>query len=72
MEKHSFPYPMLCDESHDMLKAYGAWGPKKLAGRSYEGIYRMTYLINADGTIHKVYPKVKPPAHAAEILAEWT
>ncbi len=55
-----------------MLKAYGAWGPKKMAGREYEGIYRITYLINPDGTIHKAYPKVKPPEHAAEILADWT
>ncbi len=55
-----------------MLKAYGAWGPKKLAGREYEGIYRITYLINADGSIAKVYPKVKPAEHAVEILAEWT
>lgn len=63
---------MLCDESHEMLTAYGVWGPKKLAGREYEGIYRTTYLINEDGTIHKVYPKVKPADHAREILADWT
>jgi len=62
---------MLCDEGHAMLKAYGAWGPKKMAGREYEGIYRITYLINADGSIEKVYPKVKPPEHAQQIIRDW-
>ena len=54
-----------------MLKAYGVWGPKQLAGRQYEGIHRVTYLINADGTIHKVYPKVKPAGHARQVLEDW-
>jgi len=71
VEKYSFPFPLLCDESHDMLIAYGAWGPKKLYGREYEGISRLTYLIAEDGTIHKVYPKVKPAIHARQILEEW-
>ncbi len=55
-----------------MLKAYGAWGPKKMAGREYIGITRITYLIDEAGTIFKVYPKVKPPEHAARILADWS
>jgi peroxiredoxin Q/BCP len=55
-----------------MLTAYGVWGPKKFMGREYEGTSRITYLINEDGTIHKVYPKVKPAEHAKEILADWT
>lgn len=63
---------MLCDESHEMLTAYGAWGPKKMMGREYEGTSRITYLINEDGTIYKVYPKVKPAGHAQEILTDWT
>lgn len=62
---------MLCDESHDMLTAYGVWGPKKFMGREYEGTNRTTYLINKDGTIYKVYPKVKPAEHAREVLADW-
>ncbi len=62
---------MLCDEIHDMLRAYGVWGPKKMAGRKYEGISRVTYLISEDGTIFKVYPKVKPPGHARQVLADW-
>ena len=62
---------MLCDESHDMLTAYGVWGPKKFLGRAYEGISRMTYLIDEDGAIYKVYAKVKPAEHAQEVLADW-
>ena len=56
---------MLCDEQHDMLKAYGVWGSQKTAGRVYEGIHRVTYLIKEYGTIHKVYPKHFPsPSNA--------
>lgn len=55
-----------------MLKAYGVWGMKRMAGRQFEGINRVTYLINPDGTIHKVYPKVVPRGHALLILADWT
>ena len=71
VEKYDFPFPMLCDESHDMLTAYGVWGPKKFLGREYEGISRITYLINKDGTIYKVYLKVKPADHARAVLADW-
>jgi peroxiredoxin Q/BCP len=48
---------------------YGAWGLKKMYGREYEGVLRTTYLIGADGKIVKIYKKVKPAAHSAEILA---
>jgi peroxiredoxin Q/BCP len=72
VEKQGFNYPMLCDESHEMLTAYGVWGPKKFMGREYEGTSRVTYLVNEDGTVYKVYPKVKPAGHAQEILADWT
>ena len=71
VEKYGFPFPMLCDVEHAVLEAYGVWGPKKFMGREYEGISRITYLINADGTVHKVYAKVKPPGHAQEILRDW-
>lgn len=42
-----------------------------MMGREYEGITRITYLVNEDGTIFKVYPKAKPDGHAREILADW-
>ena len=68
--KNAFQYPLLCDEEKDTLRAYQAWGLKKMAGREYEGIYRISYLIDEAGKIEKVYPKVKTKSHAIDILAE--
>ena len=68
VEKYNFPYLMLCDESHDMLKSYKAWGLKKFMGREYEGIHRITYLVNKDGLISNVFDKVKTKSHACDIL----
>ena len=69
-EKQNFPYPLLCDEKHEMLKAYGAWGKKKFMGREYMGIFRITYIINEEGIIEKVYDKVKTTSHAKDILQD--
>ncbi len=68
--KQGYPYPMLCDEGKDVLKAYGVWGPKKLYGREYEGIFRNTYVIDENGVIQKSYKKVNVKTHAQDILAE--
>ena len=67
-EKQGFQYPLLCDESHDMLKAYGVWGKKKFMGREYMGITRMTYIIDEDGKIEHVIEKVKTVSHAKDVL----
>ena len=69
-EKQSFPFLLLSDESTNVLKAYDAWGLKKMYGREYEGIYRISYLIDAEGIIEKVYEKVKPKEHAKEVLKD--
>jgi len=60
VDKYQLPFTLLSDESKDMIKAYGAWGEKKFMGRTYDGIFRTSYLIKPDGTIAKVYEKVKP------------
>jgi len=70
-DNQKFSYPMLCDEKHSMLEAYGVWGPKKFMGREYIGISRMTYVISEDGIIEKVYPKVKTLSHAKDILKDY-
>mgnify|MGYP004005013521 FL=1 len=70
VEKYQFQFPMLCDESHEMLEAYGIWGLKKFMGREYMGINRVTYLIDENGLIEKVYGKVKVKTHAIDILGE--
>ena len=59
---------MLCDENHEMLEAYGVWGKKKFLGREYMGISRATYIIDEDGTIDRVYKKVKTISHAQDVL----
>ena len=69
VEKYSFPYLMLCDESKEMLKAYKAWGLKKFMGREYEGIHRISYLIK-DGVVKHVFDKVKTKTHALDVLNE--
>ena len=69
-EKQEFQYPLLCDEEKNILKAYHAWGIKKLYGREYEGIKRISYLIDEDGKILKAYEKVKTKSHAQDVLAD--
>jgi len=67
-DKYSFPFPLLSDESKETIKAYGAWGKKKLYGREYEGIFRYTYIIDEDGNIEKAYEKVSVKTHAQDVL----
>ena len=69
-EKEKFNYPILSDETKETLKAYGAWGIKKMYGREYEGIIRCSFLIDEKRVIEKVYTKVKTKSHAQDILAE--
>ena len=61
---------MLCDESKQMLKSYKAWGLKKFMGREYEGIHRISYLIDEKGFIEKVFDKIKTKSHAIDVLNE--
>ena len=61
---------MLCDESHEMLKSYKVWGPKKFMGREYDGIHRITYIVDKNGVISNVFEKVKTKTHACDILNE--
>lgn len=67
--KYELPFTLLADPEHDVLKLYGVWAPKKSFGREYEGVFRTTFLIGEDGNILKVFKKVKPAIHSAEILA---
>ena len=69
-DKQGFIYPMLCDESHKMLEAYGAWGKKKFMGREYKGIFRITYIIDEQGIIERVYKTVKVKSHSKDVLED--
>ena len=66
--KNNFPYDLLSDTELGMIKAYKAWGKKKMYGKEYEGIIRISYLINEKGIIKKVYPKVNTSTHGEDVL----
>ena len=59
---------MLSDEEKAVANAYGAWGEKSRYGRTYMGMYRMTFLIDGEGRIQKIWPNVKAEGHAQEII----
>lgn len=67
-EKYNFPFPLLADEEKQVINAFGVWGPKKFMGREYDGIHRMTFIIDENGVVERVIEKVKTKAHAAQIL----
>jgi thioredoxin-dependent peroxiredoxin len=69
-EKYQLPFTLLADENKQVVNAYGVWGWKKFMGREYEGIFRTSFLVDPSGKIAKVYEKVKPEAHADEVLAD--
>jgi thioredoxin-dependent peroxiredoxin len=68
-KKYELPFTLLADEDHAVAEAYGAWGEKSMYGRKYFGVLRKTYIIDARGKIARVFDKVKPRGHAAEVLA---
>jgi peroxiredoxin Q/BCP len=67
--KHELAIPLISDERHEMLDAYGAWGEKSMYGRSFMGIIRTTVLIGADGRIARIWRNVRVDGHADEVLA---
>ena len=67
-EKYDFPFPLLADEDKQVIDAFGVWGPKKFMGREYDGIHRMTFIIDENGVVERVIDKVKTKVHAAQIL----
>ncbi|WP_339664475.1 thioredoxin-dependent thiol peroxidase [Maribacter arcticus] len=67
-DKYKFPFPLLADEDHTVINAFGVWGPKKFMGREYDGIHRKTFVIDGDAIVTKVIDKVKTKDHAAQLL----
>jgi peroxiredoxin Q/BCP len=66
--KHRLSIALGSDETKNMLTAYGAWGEKSMYGRKFMGVLRKTFLIGADGRIVRIWPKVRVPGHAQEVL----
>ena len=68
--KLGLPFRLLADVDHAVAEKYGAWGEKSMYGRKYMGILRTTFVIDAGGRIVKVFEKVKPKGHGAEVLEQ--
>ncbi len=68
--RFDLPFALLPDTEKQVIQDYGAWGPKKFMGRSYEGILRTTFVIDEEGIISKIITKVKTKDHTAQILEE--
>ncbi len=69
-EKYSLPFTLLSDTDAAVIETYGAWQEKTMFGKTALGISRISYLIDSEGKIVKVYPKVDPASHALEILKD--
>jgi peroxiredoxin Q/BCP len=67
--KHKLKIALASDPAHDMLTAYGAWGEKSLYGRKFMGVIRKTVLVDKNGRIARLWPKVSVEGHADEVLA---
>lgn len=69
-KKYDLNFPILSDESGEVVEAYGAWGKKKFMGREYMGVLRKSFLIDEAGKIEKIYEEVKPKEHVEEVKGD--
>jgi len=67
-QKYNLPFYLPSDPEKEVIQAFGAWGEKKMYGKDYMGIIRSTFIIDENGTVMKVFPKVSPKEHAEEVL----
>ena len=67
-DKYGLPYPLLADTDTTVSQLYGVWKEKNYAGKTYMGVNRETFLIDKNGIVRKIWPKVKPDDHAGEVL----
>ena len=70
-EKHKLPFILLSDPDKETIKAYGAWGEKKMYGKTYMGLLRTTFLIDEKSRILKIFPNVRVEGHSQSILNEF-
>jgi len=70
--KYGLPFTLLADEDHSVAEAYGAWGEKKLYGRASVGMIRSTFVIDGEGRIERVFPRVRAKGHAERVLGYLT
>jgi peroxiredoxin Q/BCP len=67
-DKYGLDFTLLADEDHRVAELYGVWGEKKMYGKTYMGVQRATFLIDPDGTVARVFPKVSPKTHDQVVL----
>ena len=67
-KKYALPFPLLADEDHAVAAKYGVWGEKSMFGRKYFGVRRTTFVIDEAGRIARIFERVRPRGHAAEVL----
>ena len=67
-EKYDLPFTLLADTDHEVADAYGVWGEKSYAGKTYMGVHRSTFVIDADGNVARIFLDVKPAEHADQVL----
>ena len=67
-EKYSLPFPLIADTSKEIMSRYGAWGEKKMYGKTVTGVLRTTFIISEDGIIEKIIRKVDTAAHTGQIF----
>lgn len=68
INKYELPFPLIADTEKEVIQAFGVWGEKKFMGKVYDGIHRVTYVMDENGKVIKRFDKVKTKAHAEEIL----
>ncbi len=68
-EKHDLPFELLSDESGEVAASYDSYGEKKMFGRTFDGVFRNTFVVAPDGTVERVFENVSPDGHAAEVLS---
>jgi peroxiredoxin Q/BCP len=71
IKKYSLPFSLIADTDLTLARAFGVYGEKKFMGKTYEGIHRMSFLLNPKGHVLKTYFKVKPEQHANEVLEDF-
>lgn len=71
IEKYSLGFSLIADEEKEVINAYQVWGPKKFMGKEYDGIHRTTFVINEEGSIERVFTKVKTKDHTNQILESY-
>ncbi len=69
-ERDALTFPLLSDPDHEVLEAYGAWGEKKMYGKTFVGVIRSTFVIQPDGTLSKAMYNVKAKGHVAKLRGE--